>query len=397
MLRTVSIRNFRSCNDVRIDFDPNLLALVGPNGVGKTNIMQAIAWVANIITTPEPIDITAYGSPRKGFEFECEIELDSGDYRYRLSLENSGEDFFEFVLREELIRLGELGDRIFIRKDSHIEWGPNQSAEIAEKTSALAVLSSLLSKREREKLGLLSLAEFFRGIGYYTFNDKESKPKNYVTPSEYETWKSGALSGASGSAASLMKLLHMSKEAPETFEDVKSILGTAGLDLLKDIKIREISSQMDFDSSKDSSENSENELAFYMLLCHPSDRLAGSGRQFTLRSLSAGTRKIIDIVVSLYFDKRALMLIEQPEDAIHSGLLRKLIDLFRSYSDHVQFIVATHSNSVLNILEPNEIRLVCVKGGLTLVRGLSSVEKDAAQSYLEEKGSLAEFIEAVQD
>ena len=57
-------------------------------------------------------------------------------------------------------------------------------------------------------------------------------------------------------------------------------------------------------------------------------------------------------MTSLLFDKRPLMLMEQPEDSVHPGLLRKVIDIMRSYSHSSQIIFTTHSSEVLDILQP---------------------------------------------
>src|SRR5271166_2793932 len=42
MLKRFVIQNYRSCLRTQIDLHPNLSVLIGPNGSGKTNILQAI-------------------------------------------------------------------------------------------------------------------------------------------------------------------------------------------------------------------------------------------------------------------------------------------------------------------------------------------------------------------
>ena len=42
MLESIVIENYRSCLRTSLDFHPKLSVLVGPNGSGKTNILQAV-------------------------------------------------------------------------------------------------------------------------------------------------------------------------------------------------------------------------------------------------------------------------------------------------------------------------------------------------------------------
>ena len=53
MLQSIRILNFRSCVDCKVDFNESVSALVGRNGVGKTNILRAIEWLARTAATVE--------------------------------------------------------------------------------------------------------------------------------------------------------------------------------------------------------------------------------------------------------------------------------------------------------------------------------------------------------
>lgn len=54
MLRRIVIENYRSCLKTRLDLHPNLSVLIGPNGSGKTNILQAVLFL-NKLTQEEGI------------------------------------------------------------------------------------------------------------------------------------------------------------------------------------------------------------------------------------------------------------------------------------------------------------------------------------------------------
>src|SRR5258708_5245699 len=84
-------------------------------------------------------------------------------------------------------------------------------------------------------------------------------------------------------------------------------------------------------------------------------------------SISAGTARIIAILTAYYaLDMRSpelpgLVVIEEPDTAIHPLLLGKLVDLLRSYTEQDeprQFILTTHNPQFLNYFEPEEVRVV---------------------------------------
>src|ERR1700733_4718977 len=44
------IENYRSCHRTTMDLQPNLSVLIGPNGSGKTNILQAFMLLNKLVT-----------------------------------------------------------------------------------------------------------------------------------------------------------------------------------------------------------------------------------------------------------------------------------------------------------------------------------------------------------
>jgi DNA replication and repair protein RecF len=47
-VRALSVRDFRSYAEADLDLDPGITALIGPNGQGKTNLVEAIGYVATL-------------------------------------------------------------------------------------------------------------------------------------------------------------------------------------------------------------------------------------------------------------------------------------------------------------------------------------------------------------
>jgi predicted ATPase len=78
-------------------------------------------------------------------------------------------------------------------------------------------------------------------------------------------------------------------------------------------------------------------------------------------------------------------------------LLYKLIHLLRVNADPTQIFFSSHSPTVLSNLKPQDVRLVVMKDGVTQVRALTEAEVDRAEEYLRREGSLAEYLELIQE
>lgn len=48
LLRSLELRDFRSYESADIEFGPGLTAIIGENGQGKTNLLEAIGWIAGL-------------------------------------------------------------------------------------------------------------------------------------------------------------------------------------------------------------------------------------------------------------------------------------------------------------------------------------------------------------
>ena len=118
---------------------------------------------------------------------------------------------------------------------------------------------------------------------------------------------------------------------------------------------------------------------------------------FGFDDLSYGTKRLLTIVTSIIFDRSTVLLIEQPEDGIHIGLLNKLTPMLRAYSEDMQFVLASHSRDVLDRFHPSELRLVSLNAGKSSARALTESEIAMAERFIAEEGPLSDFIETLGD
>lgn len=108
--------------------------------------------------------------------------------------------------------------------------------------------------------------------------------------------------------------------------------------------------------------------------------------------LSDGTIRGLRIALELVDPKTKLLMIDEPESAVHPGLLRRLLHEIDAYSEERQIILATQSPQVVSWAHPASIRLVERKNGATTVRSLDAATLGRLDTYLHEGDTLGDFI-----
>ncbi len=117
--------------------------------------------------------------------------------------------------------------------------------------------------------------------------------------------------------------------------------------------------------------------------------------QLSFAQLSEGTFRTLAILFYVVTDRSQLLLIEEPEVCVHQGLLTSVVDIIREFSVEKQIIFSTHSETVLDKLEPEQVRLVSkLKAGThvnTISKRMSERQFGALKVYLETEGSLGGY------
>lgn len=109
--------------------------------------------------------------------------------------------------------------------------------------------------------------------------------------------------------------------------------------------------------------------------------------------LPDGTLRILSILCGLLETRPGgLLLLEEPETGIHPGLLARLLAVLESYSMDCQLLISTQSPQLVSWAAPQEIRLVQRQEGVTRVSSLSEQQIQQLAPYLQERGTLADFI-----
>lgn len=110
--------------------------------------------------------------------------------------------------------------------------------------------------------------------------------------------------------------------------------------------------------------------------------------------LSDGTLRVLEILTALISHRVSFLCIEEPEIAVHPGLLARLLAEIDAYSTDRQIILSTQSPEVVSWARPDALRFVERTGGATTVRSLSQEERARIDRYLDDEGTLGDYVYA---
>ena len=165
----LSLVDFRSYETVDVELGPGVNALVGPNGQGKTNLVEAIGYVATLASHRVAGDVAMV---RAGAQFTSTASGPSGSTAPtaspRGSPESSREEFNDLLakLAAEDVFKGKKGQAYFVRATDDatpnlLFVGLGKAAEATGETFRIA--GAVVAKRlegEKVKAAALDLASF---------------------------------------------------------------------------------------------------------------------------------------------------------------------------------------------------------------------------------------------
>jgi hypothetical protein len=237
------------------------------------------------------------------------------------------------------------------------------------------------------------ISDFCNGITYYGASQFTNPA---VCPVSFDMEKEGTRRGLlplRGHAKILyhMYLAHKSAKS-RGFEEFANIVGPSGLKLVDAIQFREVTT-----SSMEHSVRIGGKIVGrrrHKLLIVPQFRI---GRQsLSPNQLSEGTFKTLALLFYIVTSEGSALLIEEPEVCIHHGLLSSILELIKTYSRKKQMVLSTHSDYVLDHVEPANVFRVNRDRRLgTSVQHIretmNSKEFAALRAYLDESGNLGEY------
>jgi len=379
MLKKVRITNFLSCQATEIEFD-NITALIGRNAAGKSNILKILQWVSWFTLGAKK----SWEYVIKEKDIDIEFLINDKKFKYTLNMLPSLTDVlkatetFSCYERNKWRKIAERtnSSAIYYYKEEIFKFNINQTLSIIKSID-------IFFPKEKVDSSINIIIDYLTAINYYTLEDNDHKNRTgLVRATEYREWLSEKNIIDS---SVIMRLLHLWNEDKELLNELQEILGKNSLDLIDEIII--------LDSTNISESHLNQENHFYAITFNVKNAVVSYDQ------LSYGTRRVLILLLALLYDKNSTLLIEQPEDGIHTGLLHKLLPLCFEYAAvyNKQLIITTHSSEAINLFQPENIRLVKMTENGTKVSALDKEQMPFIHDYLKNEGALFDFIKSMND
>ncbi|UMB71421.1 AAA family ATPase [Mycobacterium paraterrae] len=105
-------------------------------------------------------------------------------------------------------------------------------------------------------------------------------------------------------------------------------------------------------------------------------RETGLEQPWNANEVSDGTVQVLALFVALFDDRFPLLIVEEPENALHPWILRHFLDLCRLHKDK-QILLTTHSPVVIDYTSPENLRIMWSNGGESHLASVSELNPDA--------------------
>lgn len=390
MIQLISARitNFRSCIETEVDFHPELTALIGINGSGKTNTLSALLLLRRLSTyrrslRPDILKGTTHST------VDMNLNIDGSRYRLVVDLfSDTDRGIDEAVYSELKIRKIGKGSSWHKFEEAFLDYLLYRGRALVD----LHIEQVIDTKTEIARVKA-RVIEFIAGMSYYSatqFSDPSQCPVS-IEIDERSHSRYGMHGRLRGHEQFIYDLYRTYKE-PHLLERYLSVVGKDGLGLIDDIHFGEY--DIPNSSVKVLSAGHIRKIDRSKLVAVPSFTVGGL--QLSPNQLSEGTFKTLALVFYILTDNGNLLLIEEPEVCVHHGLLSSIVELIKMRSKTKQIVISTHSDYVLDKLSPENVILVTKSRShgtkaMPLTNALSKDDYKSLKHYLNEIGNLGEY------
>ena len=368
----VVLKNYKSIAACDVQLGP-LTFLVGRNGSGKSNFLDALRFVADALNTSLDHAIRDRGGINdvrrrsRGHPHHFSIRLEfilpegfTGYYAFRIGAGKS-EGQNEYRVQTEECKLQNeklLTPEVYFRVDEGIVTDTSVKVAPAAATDRLYLVNASGLPEFRP------IYDAFSRMGFYNLNPDIIRDLQAPDPRDVLTRDGGNLTSV------------FAQLPPTVKENIEEYLAAVVPGVHK-VKIKEFGPKETLEFRQD---------------------VAGDKHtwRFDANNMSDGTLRVLGILIALFqgdynAQKRVpLVGIEEPETALHPGAVAVLLDGLRDAANKTQVITTTHSPELLDDkhLDVNSILAVESYDGDTVIAPVDEASKSVVQDRLFTAGEL---------
>lgn len=365
-LTRMTVSNYRSIGeDVSIDFEP-LTVLVGINGSGKSNLLDAPRFVAQALT--EGLEnaveerhgfdsmLRDVGGPRGTMMVRLELDHPGWVADYSVELGAPQRDRDNFSVRNESL---EVRDKATQRTDTLTT---NSTGKVS--TSFKGLESPVRDKRSLTLFTvggderLQPVVEALRGIETYALFPEELRKPQKPSQRDY-------LSKFGDNWPSIVRRVMATPAARDLRLSLDRVTGD-----IVDLRALRLG-------------------AGFLVAEFGHARADGKTQWFDAARESDGTLRVAGILTALVQQPALTMIgVEEPEQTVHAGVIPVLVDFLREASLSSLVVVTTHSPDLLDLVPAEGIRVVDRIDGTTRVARLDDGQQALVKQRLASAGEL---------
>ena len=370
-LKSAHIRHYKSLDNALIEFSNPITVLVGPNAVGKSNIVDCLRFVRDAVAADLEHAVSSRGgigrvrqySKTKPFKVTVKLDLEQEftdspprSALYEFTIESKTGSNYTVDSERAVYFEDHRGDRAL--KKEEFTRDKSGAVHVSNDDRPQKVPSDRLALGQGQGLATPAAWAIYMFIRNWRYSalypnllrEPTSPDKDKVLTEDGRNWASviKALRRTVRGKAALDRVYEAMKSVIPAFEDVA--VSTVGSYLVPRFR--------------------------FTLGAHETV-------EFDPVQLSDGTLRIFGILLALYqVPPPKLLVIEEPEQTVHPGVLGVLADAFREAAESTQIIVTTHSPHFIDHFEPEQIRVVTLEDGLTKVSRVKNTQLEAVKRRL---------------
>ena len=359
MITSLRISNYKSLGERTNIKLSRFTTLVGQNGSGKSNIIDVPRFIADImrlglegaITKRHGIKALRRWSGGKPLDMSIEVKIQTESFQGSYGFDITSHSKHEYRVKREHCIVSSGGETHQFHVDQQA-WKLPPPGGIP-KLSLTSLALPIVSGDERFK----PLSVFLSNMAVYNiYPDTLRSPKKYDPSKPIDEHGENWLS------------ILRDQEAETWKPEMVAALGKLTNEI-DDMQIKQLSG--------------------FLISTFRHGTGGIKGKWFDASQESDGTLRIAGIIAALIQRPYVPVIgIEEPELTVHPGAIPLIHDFIREATSRSQVILTTHSPELLELVSPEDVRVVEKIGGITRVSAISDEQKDSVRQGLMTLGEI---------